>query len=98
MKAKCPKCGFDAVAFTNWSTGSPTYDFTCGTEQLPGGLVRGEQCYENEITNLKSLLTRCQKFFDSMRYVDKYHALYGEDDSVEQIETDIKAILEEEGK
>ena len=56
------------------------------------------QCNADEIAALKSLLTRCQKFFDSMRYVDKYHALYGEDDSVEQIEVDIKAIMEEEGK
>ena len=44
---------------------------------------------------LRSLLTRCQRVFSEMGYVDYYHALYGTDDSVQQIEADIQAIMKE---
>ena len=68
MEDKCPKCGSEAVTVVNWQTGSPTFDFACGTEQLPGGLVRGNDCYETELATLstefaalKELLRRAVK-------------------------------------
>ena len=44
---------------------------------------------EDELYTIHKLLLRCQKAFKAMRYIDKYHLLYGTDDSIEQIEADI---------
>ena len=61
MEDKCPKCGAMATTIVNWISGNPTFDFACGTEQLPGGLVRGDECYEAEIATLREQLVTSER-------------------------------------
>ena len=68
MDNKCPKCGAKATTIVNWSSGSPTFDFACGTEQMPGGLVRGDDCYETELARKDELLRRAGKLAELIKY------------------------------
>jgi len=71
MDNKCPKCGAKATTIVNWSSGRSTFDFACGTEQMPGGLVRGDDCYKAELAALKKLLREAGGLFNKWLYLEK---------------------------
>lgn len=45
----CNFCGAAVSTVVNWMSSNPTFDFVCGTEQLPGGFVRSDKCYEAQL-------------------------------------------------
>ena len=66
MSDKCPKCGSETVTIVNWQSGSPTFDFACGTEQLPGGLHRSEECYKAEIARRDEVIRKAVELFKNL--------------------------------
>lgn len=62
---ECPFCGAEAVTVVEWKDGK-SYDYACGTEQTPGGLVRGTECYETELTRKNKLLRKAGRLLNQI--------------------------------
>jgi hypothetical protein len=40
----CPFCGAEGICKVTWTNKEVTYDFDCGTEQVPGGVIQSDEC------------------------------------------------------
>jgi len=45
----CPFCGDGAVFTVAWINHDNTTDYNCGTEGVPGGFIRSNECYERQL-------------------------------------------------
>jgi hypothetical protein len=89
---KCPFCGAAKSKRQPYST---SIDYECGSSDYgENGWSRGVHCYEAQLEECAGLLRRCAYAFSIMRYVDKYHLFYGDEDSVEAIEADLRSLLD----